>query len=145
MSPRMEGIQRDDSENSDNRFQSSIFPITLYFYSHFYCCSRGTLWHLQKFLQYIKYFILEFTPSIILLYFPHPEFLEQFQQVSFFHLHTCVHSICTMFTLQHLSLHIPPCHWYQPPRQDKFCPVLCFGKEKYHFCLLKITLQGVSL
>jgi hypothetical protein len=26
-----------------------------------------------------------------------PPFLEEFQQVSFFHLHTCVHSICTIF------------------------------------------------
>jgi hypothetical protein len=28
-----------------------------------------------------------------------PPFLEQFQQVSFFHLHTCVHNIWTIFTL----------------------------------------------
>jgi hypothetical protein len=30
-----------------------------------------------------------------------PPFLEDFQQVSFFHLHTCVPSICTIFTLLH--------------------------------------------
>jgi hypothetical protein len=33
--------------------------------------------------------------------FPLTPFLEQFQQVSFFHLHTCVHNICIIFTLLH--------------------------------------------
>jgi hypothetical protein len=32
---------------------------------------------------------------------PTLSFLEWFQQVSFFHLHTCVHSISTVFTLPH--------------------------------------------
>jgi TRAP-type uncharacterized transport system fused permease subunit len=31
----------------------------------FYCCSKGTLRHLQKFLQYIKYTILGFSLSLI--------------------------------------------------------------------------------
>jgi hypothetical protein len=37
-----------------------------------------------------------------------PPFLEQFQQVSFFHLHTCVHSICTIFTLPRPTQDPPP-------------------------------------
>jgi hypothetical protein len=38
-----------------------------------------------------------------------PPFLEQFQQVSFFHLHTYVHSICTIFILPcPLPLLLPP-------------------------------------
>jgi hypothetical protein len=53
---------------------------------------RGTLEHLQNFLQCIKYITLEFTPSSTLF---HPlQFLEQFQQGSFFHLLTCIYIIC---------------------------------------------------
>jgi hypothetical protein len=107
---------------------------------------RGTLWHLPKFFQYIKYVILKFIPSSLLPYHPHPLFLEQLQGVSFLHLHTCVLSIHTIFTL---PLHFPtssPSHWYQPPRQDVFCPpVLQFCKRKKMTFLFKITTQGVSL
>jgi hypothetical protein len=41
--------------------------ICLLFYFIVELC-MGTLWYLQRFLQYIKYIILKFTPSIPLLF-----------------------------------------------------------------------------
>jgi hypothetical protein len=87
----------------------------------------GTLWHLQEFLQHNKYTILELTPFTILLYHPIPPFLEQFQQVSFFHLYTCIHSICIIF------MHLPPSPptGTNPSWQGLFHPpVLQFCKRK---------------
>jgi hypothetical protein len=47
-----------------------LFPPPLpcfncFLFLSYYCCSGGTLWHLQKCLQYI---LVRFAPSIILLY-----------------------------------------------------------------------------
>jgi hypothetical protein len=76
----------------------------------------STLWHLQKFLRCSKYIILEFTPPPLSFIPPSP-ILEEFQQVSFLHLHTCVHIFCVhIFTLLPLFpatsffLLIPPPH-----------------------------------
>jgi hypothetical protein len=57
--PRIKGVSKD----------MLLFNIIIFFH---YCCAGGTLWHLQKFLQHIKYIIVEFTPSTILLYPPSP-------------------------------------------------------------------------
>jgi hypothetical protein len=45
----------------------------LFYKIFFIVLSGNTLWHLQKFLQYIKYIILEFTPSTIFLYPLYPQ------------------------------------------------------------------------
>jgi hypothetical protein len=66
-------------------------------------------------------------------------FLEYFQQVSLFHLHTCVHSIRTIFTLLYPFPTSSPLPLVPTPRQDLFCPSVhrfCKNKKR-HFCLFK--------
>jgi hypothetical protein len=74
-----------------------------------YCGTGGTLWHLQTFWQYIT---VEFTLSSV-SFTPLPALLEQFQQVSFFHFHTWIHTISIMFALLHTFLTSSPSHWCQ--------------------------------
>jgi hypothetical protein len=56
-------------------------PLSFILFSSFFIAvlGGGALW----LLQFIKYIILEFPPSTILLYLPLLPFLEQFQQVPF--------------------------------------------------------------
>jgi hypothetical protein len=112
----------------------------------------GTLWDLWKLLQYINIIILEFIPFTVLLYPLFPPFLEWFQRVSFFHLHICIHSICTIFTLLHPfpTTSSPPLVAPSPLGAGPVlpsCSSILYKKkeEKCHFSLFKIATQGVSL
>jgi hypothetical protein len=48
----------------------SYFILFVYF--SFIVLGVDTLWHLQRFLQFINYVVLQFTPSATPLYLPLP-------------------------------------------------------------------------
>jgi hypothetical protein len=67
-------------------------PGSVYIFYFIVELGRGTLWHLQRFLQYIKYIILEFALStIFLLSPPSPDLRNTFNKYLFsiyIHLYT---------------------------------------------------------
>jgi hypothetical protein len=69
--------------------------------------SRGTSWHLQRILKYIKYIIFEFSPQPFSFISPLLPIEKYFQQVTFFL------SSCTQF-LSHIHP-LTPFHHLLPP------------------------------
>jgi hypothetical protein len=75
-----------------------------------------------------------------------PPFLEWFQQVSFFHLQTCAHSIFTIFNLLHhfpTFFHLPllPTPLSQAGPVPASCSLILYKKKrrrKWKFCLFKV-------
>jgi hypothetical protein len=103
---------------------------------------------LQEFLQYI---IVEFIPSIILLYFfsfPIPGIVSR---DLIFSICPYVYRIFPQYSSSYtLSLYVPPTHThcYQPSRWNLFSlPVLrfCKKRKRRHFYLFKVALEGISL
>jgi hypothetical protein len=116
-----------------------IFPQSLLepfsFFHNLLLCGWDTLWHLQEFLQCIKYIMLKFT---ILLYLPSPHSLNSFNR---YHFSTYIY-VDTVFA-PYL-----PSPWYHFPKQDLFqvnIIWLCKKKQKMTVCLFKIATEGVSL
>jgi hypothetical protein len=101
-----------------------------------YYCTGGTLWHLQKCLQYILN-----SPHLSFI----PPTLRIVSTCLIFSIFIHVYMIFSPYSPSYtLSLYPLPSHWYQP--LERTCFTFMFSiLEKSHFCLFLITLQGVSL
>jgi hypothetical protein len=80
---------------------------------------------------------------------PLPHSWSSFSRSQFSHLHTCVHSICTVFTLLHsFPTSSPSTGINPPPSAQSTCPscsLIVYKKQKWCFCFLKIAIQRVFL
>jgi hypothetical protein len=120
-----------------------LIAFLFYMLCFHYCCTEGTLWHLQNFLQFI---IAEFTPSIMLLYSFFPHFWNNFNKPHF-PIYVCVYRIFPPYSpLTPISfVFLTPIGTHLPERTCFAFLFSVFIKINDIFCLFKIAIHGVSL
>jgi hypothetical protein len=95
---------------------ASVTDLNHWFFNSFYfivVLDRGILWYLQRFLQYIKCIILEFTLSSILFYLPSP--IQEIVATGIFFPFTfmCTQYLHHTHPLTPFPYLLPSSHWYQ--------------------------------
>jgi hypothetical protein len=105
-----------------------------------YYCIGGTLWHLQKFLTiyHSSVHLLHHSPLLP----PPPNSWNSFNMSHFFHLHTCVYNVSTIFVfLQPFLISSPP-PMGTNPKTGPILPSCSLLMKKDHFVCLRY-LHGV--
>jgi hypothetical protein len=93
----------------------------------------------KKFLKYHSWFrTLHHSPLSHFIAYSQ----NSFNRVSFFHLHTCAHNICTIFILLHSFFTSSQLLLVPTPTQELLWhPILRFCKKRRYFCLFKIAVK----
>jgi hypothetical protein len=104
----------------------------------YYCCTRGTLWHLQR---YLKYYLNSPRHQSPLLPTPILRIVSTGHMVPFSHEYTIFLPYSLSFTF---SL-CPPLLLVPTPYIGPVLPSCPSFLKKRHLCLFKMAIQGVSI
>jgi hypothetical protein len=123
--------------------ETALLCCTVAFIFFIVVLGGSTLWHLQKILRYSWTYLLHLSPSSTIPRIVSTGLIFPLTYMCF-HWHTCEHHV-HLFTL---SLPPPPLPTGTNPPGRTYSALLLsyFVKEKkWHFCLFKVGIQGVSL
>jgi hypothetical protein len=98
-------------------------PSKFLFLLLYYCCTEGTMWHLQKWLQYTL-----LNLSLLSFSFTHsPHYWNSFNR-SHFSIFIYENIVFLPYPPSYnLSFYSYPSHWYQPPERTCFAFLFCFS------------------